>query len=121
MSIEAFFDHTCDIYHLSKEQASPGFKLPASPSFAYPEEPSEAAIPCHFAVKSASVTTTQEDPANMMDARIKLTLPVGTDIRINDKIVWRDTGLEYTAELPRNVRNHHKFVFVKRTQHQRPM
>ena len=121
MSIEAFFDHTCDIYHLSEEGASPGFGLPTSPSFSYPEQPSEASVPCHFAIKAATVTTAQQDPANMMEARIKLTLPAGTDIRTNDKVVWKEAQLEYTAELPRNVRNHHVFVYVKRKDHQRPM
>lgn len=116
-----FFDHTCDIYHLQSEGASPGFNLPASPSFSYPSEPNESAVRCHFGVKSASVTVTQTEPANMLDAKIKLTLPVETDIRLNDKIVWPETGFIFTAELPRNIRGHHKFVYVKRVDAQRPL
>ena len=49
-----------------------------------------------------------------MDAKKKLTLPIGTDVRLNDKIVDCDTGLEYTAEQPVNVRGHHLFVYLKR-------
>ena len=116
-----FFDHTCDIYHLQSEDASPGFNLPASPAFSYPKAPDEASVSCHFGVKSATVTVTQTEPANMLDTKIKLTLPVGTDIRLNDKIVWKDTGLIFTAELPRNIRGHHKFVYVKRVEAQRPL
>lgn len=121
MSLESFFDHTCDIYHVESEEKSPGFGLPSSPVFSYSSEPDEAAIPCHFGVRSMSVTITQTEPANMMDAKIKLTLPIGTDIRMNDKIVWPETGMEYTAEFPRNVRNHHLFVYIKRTDAQRPL
>ena len=113
MSLEALLDHTCDIYHIKSQAKSPGYNLPASPRFFYEKEPNEAGVPCHFAVKSQTVTVTQTQPANIMDAKIKLTLPIGTDIRINDKIVWCETGREYTAEMPRNIRGHHLFAFVK--------
>ena len=116
-----FFDHTCDIYHLQNESASPGFGLPASPAFSYPTEADEKDVRCHFGVKSATVTVTQTEPANMLDAKIKLTLPVETDIRLNDRIVWKDTGHIFTAELPRNIRGHHKFVYIKRVDAQRPL
>jgi len=49
-----------------------------------------------------------------MDAKIKLTLPAGTDVRLNDKIVDCATGLEYTAEQPIDVRGHHTFVYIKK-------
>ena len=54
-----------------------------------------------------------------MDSRIKLTLPLGTDVRLNDKIVDCATGLEYTAEKPINVRDHHLFVYVKKIDEER--
>ncbi len=56
-----------------------------------------------------------------MDARIKLVLPIGTDIRLNDRIVNCDTGYEYTAEIPQNIQNHHIYVYIKRTERQRPL
>jgi len=121
MSIESFFDHRCDIYHVIEDSQSPGFALPASPSFSYPAEPDEANVACHFAVKSFSHTIEQTQPANEYDAKIKLTLPIGTDIRRNDKIVELKTGLEYTAMQPRNVRGHHLFVFIQRTDAQKPL
>lgn len=113
MSLESLLDHTCDIYHIIQGAGSPGYGLPASPVFEYPEEPDAAAVSCHFGVRSQSVSITQTAPVNVMEARIKLTLPIGTDIRRQDKIVDCDSGLEYTAEQPRNVRNHHMYVYIK--------
>lgn len=114
MSLEALLNHTCDIYHIAEEQKSPGFNLPASPSFNYPKEPDISGQVCHFGVRSASVTVTQTAPVNLLDARTKLTLPIGTDVRLNDKIVDCATGQEYTAERPINVRGHHLFVYIKK-------
>lgn len=119
--ISDFFDHKCNIFHLRSEGKSPGFGLPSSPSHSYPEVPDDEEVSCHFAVKSATVTVTQNEPANLLDAKIKLTLPAGTDIRINDKVVWLDNGTEYTAEMPRNIRNHHMFAYVKRAEPQKPI
>lgn len=121
MSIENFFNHLCDIYHLEKSSQPMAFALPSSPSFSYPETPDEASVPCHFGVKSFNATIQQSQPANELDARIKLTLPIGTDIRRNDKIVELSTGLEYTAEQPRDVQGHHLFVYIKRTDAQKPL
>jgi len=114
MAIADFFDHTCDIYHIGSTETSPGFALPGSPAFSYPEKADEAAVPCHFGVKSAHLVITQTEPANLMDNKIKLTLPIGTDIRLNDKVVNCDTGLVYTAEQPLNIRGHHLTVVIQR-------
>ncbi len=121
MSFGGMLNHTCDIYHLVKGSKSPGYGLAASPCFSYPEEPDISAQACHFGVKSQNVTIIQTAPANLMDARIKLTLPIGTDVRLNDKIVDCATGLEYTAEQPVNVRGHHLFVYIKRLDEQKAL
>lgn len=121
MSLESLLNHTCDIYHLQKGGASPGYGLEVSPSFSYPAEPDIQAQVCHFGVKSRNVTITQTEPAALLDAKIKLTLPIGTDIRLNDKIVDCATGFVYTAEQPVNVRDHHLFVYIKRTKEQEPL
>ena len=121
MAFEDFLDHLCDIYHNRKEQKTPGWGLPASPSFSYPNKPDICKQVCHFGVKSQSVTITQTAPANLMDAKIKLTLPAGIDVRRNDKIVDHITGLEYTADQPVNVRNHHIFVYIKRMEGQKAL
>lgn len=121
MSLEKLLDHKCDIYHIRKEGKSPGYGLVASPSFNYQDEPDIKEQACHFGVKSAAVTVTQTAPANLMDAKIKLTIPIGTDVRLNDKIVNCGTGLEYTAEQPVNVRNHHMFVYLKKVEGQKAL
>lgn len=121
MSFDSLLNHFCDIYHIEEGQTSPGYNLPSSPSFSYPTEPDIRKQPCHFGVKSQNVTITQTAPANLMDAKIKLTLPIGTDVRINDKIVDCTTKLEYTAEQPVNIRNHHIFVYIKRKESQKAL
>ena len=72
-------------------------------------------------MKSSTITVTQSEPANLLEAKIKLTLPRDADIRLNDKVVGPETGTEYIAEFPRNVRNHHKFVYLKRVDAQKPL
>jgi len=121
MSLEKLLNHTCDIYHLKKGEDSPGYGLPSPPAFSYPDEPDISGQICHFGVRSQSVSINQSAPANLMEARIKLTLPLGVDIRTNDKIVHRETGLEYTAENPINVRNHHLFVYIKKIEGQKAL
>jgi len=119
MSLEQLLNHSCDIYHAQEGAASPGYGLPSSPTFSYPKTPDIAGQSCHFGVKSASIAITQTTPANLMDAKIKLTLPARTDVRLNDRIVDCKTGLEYTAEQPVDVRGHHIFVYVKKVGEER--
>lgn len=119
--IEDFFDHNCDIYHVVKESSSPGFGLQGSPSFRYGTDPDISGLACHFGVRSGEMNTVQQQPQNDLNARLKLTLPAGTDVRLNDKIVDCKTGLAYTAEIPRNIRDHHVFVYIKRTDTQKPI
>lgn len=121
MPIEELFNHTCDIYHLRREDKSPGYGLPASPSFAYPAEADVAAVPCHFGVKGAALTIVQAQPQAMLEAKVKLTLPAGTDVRVNDQIVDCATGYAYTAEVPRDIRGHHITVLLHRSGRQEPL
>lgn len=121
MGLDNLLDHLCDIYHLQEKKDSPGYGLPASPSFSYAEKPNISNQKCHFGVHSQNVTITQTAPANLMDARIKLTLPAETDIRLNDRIVDCKTKLEYTAEQPVNIRGHHIFVYVKKIEEQKAL
>lgn len=118
MALENLLDHRCDIYHLKRLSKLMGFGLQDSVEFKYSEKPDEKNIPCHFGVESLEAGTEQKNPQNILTEKIKLTLPSGTDIRINDKIIDCVTGVEYTAEKPRNVRDHHVFVYIKRTKEQ---
>ena len=119
--IEDFFNHKCDIYHINEAEKSPGYGLAGSPSFSYGAEPDVTEQQCHFCVKSQAVSITQHEPMTLMDARIKLVLPAGTDVRLNDKIVNCDTKHEYIAELPNNIRDHHIFVYVKKVERQKAL
>jgi len=115
MSFTGLLDHKCDIYHIKAQSKSPGYGLPSSPAFSYAEEPDEKDVPCHFGVRNSNVTVAQKDPQAVRIATVKLALPAGTDVRLNDKIIDCETGYEYTAEIPRNIRGHHVTIIVKPT------
>lgn len=117
MAFEDFFDHTCSIYHAIKTSGNLGYGVTDENVFLYPEVPEEkdTDVPCHFHVKSGTYQIQQQEPQNEYSARLKLCLPIDTDIRINDKVVSGVTGYSYIAELPRRIRNHHLIVFVNRT------
>lgn len=119
--IEDFYNDLCDIFHIVEEEKSPGYGLPSSPAHSYPEQPDIPSLPCHFSVKSQAVTVEQQSPQTVMAARIKLILPAGTDVRLNDKIINKSTGYEYTAELPQDIHGHHVFVYVKRREEQKAL
>lgn len=114
MSLGELLDHTCEVYHIKRTDSSPGYGLPSSPSFSYGSTPDLAGVPCHFGVKAGTITVVQKEPQAVYEAKIKLTLPIGTDIRLNDKIVHCETGYEYTADIPRDVRDHHMVVYLQR-------
>ena len=108
MALADFLDHKCDIYHLIQSKDSPGYGLPDSPVFNYNNKPDEKEIPCHFGIESLDAETEQKQPQNILRE----------NIRINDRIVDCNSGLEYTAERPRNIRGHHIFVYIKRIKEQ---
>lgn len=114
MAIEDFFDHKCSIYHATKEEKSPGYGLKASPVYSYNSVPDIETVPCHFYVKNSSINIIQHEPENRYEDHVKLALPIGTDIRINDMVVNKDTGMKYQAEIPRNIRGHHIAVYLNR-------
>lgn len=124
MSFDTMLNHKCDVYHIKREDKSPGYGLPSSPSFSYSGTPDIVDLACHFNTKNGGVSAllvTQSEPMANLEGKIKLVLPLGTDIRLNDKIVNKQNGYEYTAEVPVQVRNHHLYVMVKRTTAQEPL
>lgn len=116
MAFEDMLDHTCTIYHLSKDTENLGYGVEDEHKYSYPKyaEEKDTDIPCHFGVKSGENKVSQTEPVNQYSARLKLTLPLGTDIRVNDKVVSGETGYTYIAELPRTIRGHHIIVYVHR-------
>lgn len=117
MALEDFFDHTCMLFHAEKNNRNLGYGISDENHFSYPDvaEEKDTDIPCHFSVKAGTYQTSQGEPQNAYSARLKLALPIGTDIRVNDKVISGVTGYEYTAEIPRNIRNHHITVYVNRS------
>ncbi len=121
MPFEDMLNHRCDVYHIQKTDTSPGYGLPSSPSFSYPDTPDISGLSCHFSVKSGvtvGLNIVQREPYATLEGRVKLTLSLGSDIRINDKIVNLETGYEYTAEAPTQIRDHHLVVMLRRTDEQ---
>lgn len=117
MSFEDFLDHSCDLYHVVMTDTSPGYGLKVSPKHSYPDEPDVVNQRCHFAQSAGSGsanTIMQNDPQRDYDDRIKVNFPLDADVRLNDKVVDHRTGLVYYAEVPRVIRNHHKYCYVKR-------
>ena len=113
MSIENLLNHRCSIYHLIKTTTSPGFGLPGQTTYSYPKTPDLEHVPCHFKV-NASAEMVQESPMNTYLYTGKLSLPQGTDIRLHDKIVNEESGLDFTAQVPESIRGHHMIVMIQR-------
>lgn len=114
MSIEALMDHRCDIYHVIKEEINQGYGLPCSLKFVYGDAADVEFQDCHFNVKGGGIIIIQGEPQTEANGRIKLSLPIGTDIKLNDKVVSHESGLVYRAELPMNIRDHHIAVYLNR-------
>ena len=123
MALKDFLKHKCNIFHLISENApiGYGFDEVEDNTFRYSDTPDLEGIECHFHTKSNSSSLEQNEPNNNLVITRKLTLPIGIDIRRNDKVVELESGLEYTARQPLNIRDHHISVTLFRTEGQRPL
>lgn len=123
MSLQSYLKHKCDIYHFVTDEQSVGYGFGTEKDkvFSYLNEPDVSNVDCHFHTKSFSSNLEQAEPNNDFIVTRKLTLPIGTDIRMNDKVVELSSGLEYTARQPLNIRNHHISVILFRTERQKPI
>jgi hypothetical protein len=117
MAIDNFFNHKCTIFHIAESEKELGYGISNEHDFTYPDnaEENDTDIPCHFHVGTGTWQVSQETPFNQYLARVKLSLPLGTDIRVNDKVVSGETGYAYIAELPRKIQNHHIIVYCNRS------
>ncbi|MDD2979533.1 MAG: DUF3599 family protein [Hespellia sp.] len=112
MGYEELLDHKCAIYHIKTEGKNMGYGI-ESQTFVYADEPDLKDIPCHFNVGDTGSIEQSED-ANEFIVVGKLNLPAGTEVYVNDKIVDLGNGITYTAEIPKNIRNHHMIVNIQR-------
>lgn len=124
MAFSNLLNHKCNVYHIQKSNKSLGYNLPSMSSFSYPGEPDITDLPCHFNVRNGGLLSDsirQNEPYATLEGNIKLNVPFGTDIRLNDKVINLENGFEYTAGVPVKVRNHHIYVMLRRTDRQRPI
>ena len=110
-----FFNHSCNIYHLVDEAVNVGYGIQAADTRTEDVQ-AEENVPCHFYVRqNDQLRVVQNEPYSSIDGDIKLALPYGTDIRVNDTVEDCDTLLRYRAGVPRVVHgNHHIIVTVRR-------
>lgn len=114
-----FFNHKCDIYHLTSSNGDIGYGFEDQDvKYEYLNLPDIKKQRCHFHTKAFSMNMQQSEPFNTLTMARKLSFPIGTDIRINDKVVDCDSGIAYTAQLPTTIQNHHIVVTLTRTNEQ---
>jgi hypothetical protein len=122
MAFGNLLEQKCNIFHLTKVENDVGYGLKTGAKYDYNTEPDEVEIPCHFSVGlGGSNVMSQQEPQNEISGRIKLALLLGTDIRLNDKVLDLSSGLEYVAEVPRQIRQHHIIVTVQRITELKPI
>lgn len=110
-----FLNHRCNIYHLVDDPVNVGYGIRTADTRTDGEEVLED-IPCHFSVRqNDQLKVVQNEPYSSIDGDIKLTLPIGTDIRLNDTVEDCETLLRYRAGIPRKIHgNHHIIVTIRR-------
>ena len=111
-----FLNDRCDIYHLQTGEVSVGYGISAATaSHSYPDEPDLTDVPCHFNRHGIFEGLGESAPARMYYGATKVQFPKGTDVRVNDRIVDKVTGVQYTISIPYMVgRNHHIAAQVSR-------
>lgn len=114
---EDFLNHTCNIYHLSDEQVNIGYGVKATSVKKPQQEPAEKNVKCHFHIRTNSgMRVSQKEPYSVLTGEGKLTLPSGTDIRLNDMVEDCRNGVKYRAGLPKEIHGgHHIIVDILRT------
>lgn len=102
-----FLNHRCNIYHLREEPVQIGYGIETSEVKTNGREPDEASVWCHFHIRSGSVKIIQNEPYRSAEGDTKLTLPAGTDIRVNDIVENVKTGIRYRADVPKEIYDGH--------------
>lgn len=112
---EDFFNHTCNIYHLEDESTDIGYGIRATDVKKPQKKADEKEVRCHFYIRSNGVKIVQKEPYSSADGEMKLSLPVGTNIKMNDTVEDCRDGLMYRAGKPMEVHGgHHIIVMLSR-------
>ena len=114
---EDFLNHTCNIYHLSDETVNVSYGVKAASVKKPQQKPAEIGVKCHFHIRTNSgIRVSQKEPYSVLAGEGKLTLPPGTDIRLNDMVEDCRNGVKYRAGLPKEIHGgHHIIVDISRT------
>ena len=105
-----YLNHTCNIYHLVDTSVNSGYGIHTGTVKTTEAEPSEKEVPCHFHNRSNSVKVVQKDPYSAVDGEVKLSLPVGTDIRENDTVEDCRNGIRFRASVPKEIYGGHHLI-----------
>lgn len=112
-----FMNHTCNIYHVGEETISAGYGIKDKKIAVHHTIPDEVGVSCHFHIKSVvgSLKVVQNEPYSSVEGQIKLSLPIGTDIRMDDIVEDCRNGLKYRVDVPKEVYGgHHIIVNIRR-------
>lgn len=107
---EEFLDHKCNIYHLEEETVNVGFGINVADIKKSGNVPDEKDVCCHFHVKSNGLRVVQKEPYSSLDGEVKLSLPPGTDIRMNDIVEDCRDGVKYRAGKPKVIHGGHHII-----------
>jgi hypothetical protein len=108
-----FLDHTCNISHTEQTTTEGGYGIKARihSRLADGSTPELVGIPCHFHSKTGNtVRVVQNEPFSSTDGEMKMSLPAGTDVRVNDIIEDCRNGLKYRAGVPSTVHGGHHII-----------
>lgn len=113
---EDFMNHRCNIYHLEDDTVNVGYGVKQRTVRKTGSIAATKEQPCHFHTKVGdTVRIVQNEPFSSVDGEIKLSLPAGVDIRMNDIVEDCSNGLRYRAGVPRAVHaGHHIIVGLNR-------
>ena len=113
MSYLSMLTHKCDIYHLKLKKGTPLYGVPNKDmqrETYYGHTPDVSDQPCYIVEKSQTIA--QNGPNRVMVQNFLGHFPFATDMKINSKVVW--DGIELKAQMPKNIKNHHREVTLTR-------
>lgn len=107
---DEFLDHKCNIYHLGSEKINAGYGIKATSIKRPHKEADEKDVKCHFHIRSNGLRIIQKEPYSSFGGEVKLSLPIGTDIRKNDMVEDCRDGLKYRASNPKEIHGGHHII-----------
>lgn len=114
MSYHSLLTDRCDLFHLEKQEAMHSkFGIPTGDlqmTLSYSEVPSLRDLACYIIEKSQSLV--QEEPNTVIYQSYLVHFPLGSDVRLQDKMVWN--GVSLKLQQPKIVKNHHIEVMAVR-------